>query len=228
MSNVKIEESWKEALKNEFGQPYFQSLANFLRKEKANGKTIYPPGSLIFNAFNTTPFEKVKVVILGQDPYPTPGHANGLAFSVEPDIAPLPKSLANIFREMHSDLGTAPRNGDLRHLARQGVLLLNTVLSVPAGCARGHVGLGWQRLASEVLAEVAARPIAFLLWGRDAWAMAPADPSGHLVLYSTHPSPLGAANTRARHPPFLGSRPFSAVNLWLAGRNRPPIDWAGP
>ncbi|MCB2094928.1 MAG: uracil-DNA glycosylase [Rhodobacteraceae bacterium] len=195
---------------------------------RAEIRPVLPPEPRRFAALDLTRPDEVRAVILGQDPYPTPGHANGLAFSVEPDIAPLPKSLANIFREMHSDLGTAPRNGDLRHLARQGVLLLNTVLSVPAGCARGHVGLGWQRLASEVLAEVAARPIAFLLWGRDAWAMAPADPSGHLVLYSTHPSPLGAANTRARHPPFLGSRPFSAVNLWLAGRNRPPIDWAGP
>ncbi|MEZ5745064.1 MAG: uracil-DNA glycosylase [Paracoccaceae bacterium] len=195
---------------------------------RAEIRPVLPPEPRRFAALDLTRPDEVRAVILGQDPYPTPGHANGLAFSVEPDIAPLPKSLANIFREMHSDLGTAPRNGDLRHLARQGVLLLNTVLSVPAGCARGHVGLGWQRLASEVLAEVAARPIAFLLWGRDAWAMAPADPSGHLCLYSTHPSPLGAANTRARHPPFLGSRPFSAVNLWLAGRNRPPIDWAGP
>ena len=195
---------------------------------RAEIRPVLPPEPRRFAALDLTRPDEVRAVILGQDPYPTPGHANGLAFSVEPDIAPLPKSLANIFREMHSDLGTAPRNSDLRHLARQGVLLLNTVLSVPAGCARGHVGLGWQRLASEVLAEVAARPIAFLLWGRDAWAMAPADPSGHLVLYSTHPSPLGAANTRARHPPFLGSRPFSAVNLWLAGRNRPPIDWAGP
>ena len=195
---------------------------------RAEIRPVLPPEPRRFAALDLTRPDEVRAVILGQDPYPTPGHANGLAFSVEPDIAPLPKSLANIFREMHSVLGTEPRNGDLRHLARQGVLLLNTVLSVPAGCARGHVGLGWQRLASEVLAEVAARPIAFLLWGRDAWAMAPADPSGHLVLYSTHPSPLGAANTRARHPPFLGSRPFSAVNLWLAGRNRPPIDWAGP
>ncbi|MGB5069251.1 MAG: uracil-DNA glycosylase [Albidovulum sp.] len=193
----------------------------------AESGPVLPPAAQRFAALNLTGPEDVRAVILGQDPYPTPGHAHGLAFSVEPEVTPLPRSLANIFREMHSDLGAAPRTGDLRPLARQGVLLLNTVLTVPAGRPRGHVRLGWQRLASEVLAEITSRPTAFLLWGRDAWSMAPADVPGHLILRSTHPSPLGAANTRAAHPPFLGSRPFSKVNRWLAERGQSPIDWIG-
>jgi uracil-DNA glycosylase len=188
---------------------------------------ILPPARQRFAALDLTHPDDTRVVILGQDPYPTPGHAHGLAFSVEPEVTPLPRSLANIFREMRSDLGASPRNGDLRYLAHQGVLLLNTVLTVPAGCPRGHFRLGWQRLASEVLAEIASRPTAFLLWGRDAWSMAPADPSGHLILRSTHPSPLGAANARAAHPSFLGSRPFSKVNHWLIERGQSPIDWTG-
>jgi uracil-DNA glycosylase len=175
----------------------------------------------VFRALDLTPPQAVRVVILGQDPYPSGGRATGLAFSYPPGRRPT-HSLANILTELKDDLGTPRADGDLTGWARQGVLLLNTVLSVPEGESNGHAGLGWQRLAAEVLGRVARRPTAFLLWGRPAQALAGPvlkDPR-HLVVASAHPSPMSARRG------FFGARPFSRVNAWLAGRGEPPIDWA--
>ncbi len=188
----------------------------------AETRIILPPEDQRFAALDIAAPEAVRVVILGQDPYPTPGHAMGLAFSVAPGVRSLPRSLSNIFKELHTDLGVDRRNGDLSDWARQGVLLLNTCLTVPSGAAGGHARLGWQRLAEQVLAEVSRQPCAFLLWGAHAQAMAQhIRPTGHLILRSAHPSPLSARRG------FFGSRPFSRVNHWLAARGQPPIDWAG-
>jgi uracil-DNA glycosylase len=185
-------------------------------------RTILPPEPLRFAALDMVPPDAVRAVILGQDPYPTPGHAMGLAFSVQPDIRPLPRSLRNIFKEMQDDVGASPANGDLSHWARSGVLLLNTCLTVPSGAAGGHARLGWQRLVEQALAEVSQSPCAFVLWGAHAQAMDPhIRPGDHLILRSPHPSPLSARRG------FFGSRPFSRVNGWLAARGQPPIDWAG-
>ncbi len=188
----------------------------------AEARDVLPPNGQRFAALALTPPGAVRVVILGQDPYPTPGHAHGLAFSVEPDVAPLPRSLKNIFAELSNDIGSCPATGDLRFWARQGVLLMNTCLSVPAGVAGGHARLGWQRLAEQVLAEVSRQPTAFLLWGAHAQALrghiAPGD---HLIIETAHPSPLSARRG------FFGSRPFSRVNEWLAARGDRPIAWAG-
>ncbi len=185
-------------------------------------RRVLPPPDETFSALELTPPQDVRVVILGQDPYPTPGHAHGLAFSVAPDVTPLPRSLANIFKELQADIGARPPNGDLRGWARQGVLLLNTALSVPAGRAGGHAGLGWQELAWQVLDLVSERATAFVLWGAQARAQArhirPHD--DHLIITTAHPSPLSARRG------FFGSRPFSQVNRWLAARGQRPIDWA--
>lgn len=163
------------------------------------------------------------MVILGQDPYPTPGHAHGLAFSAEPDVSPLPRSLANIFKELHADLQANPPTPDLRFWAAQGVLLLNAVLTTPAGHARGHRGLGWERLTAEVMARLDDRPRAFLLWGKDAGtAGRQINRSDHLILTSPHPSPLSA------HRGFFGSRPFSTVNGWLKDKGEREINWTTP
>ncbi len=181
---------------------------------------VLPAPHAIFRALDLVPPDRARVLILGQDPYPTPGHADGLAFSVAPGVA-LPRSLANIFAEMQADLGCRPASGDLTPWARQGVVLLNTALTVPAGQANGHAGWGWGALVTEVLDALAARPLAFLLWGRQADTLARpfTDPARHLVLASAHPSPLSARRG------FFGSRPFSAVNRWLADRGEPAIDW---
>lgn len=188
----------------------------------ADGREILPPESRRFAALDLTPPEAVRVLILGQDPYPTPGHAHGLAFSVEPDVTPLPRSLSNIYKELQSDLGVVRKNGDLRDWARQGVLLLNTCLTVPAGDAGGHARLGWQRLAEEVLHEVSARPTAFLLWGGHAQKLRPnIRPGDHLIVETAHPSPLSARRG------FFGSRPFSRVNDWLSAHGAEPVDWGG-
>ncbi|MBC7138476.1 MAG: uracil-DNA glycosylase [Defluviimonas sp.] len=189
------------------------------------GEASLPPAAQRFAALALTPRDAVRVVILGQDPYPTPGHANGLAFSVAPGVA-LPRSLANIYREMEGDIGARPGDGDLSHWARQGVLLLNTALSAPAGAAGGHARWGWNRLAGEVLADVSARrPTAFVLWGGHAQkvgaAIVPPPAGEHLRIETAHPSPLSARRG------FFGSRPFSRVNEWLAERGEVPIDWAG-
>ncbi|MGY6412184.1 MAG: uracil-DNA glycosylase [Alkalilacustris sp.] len=180
-----------------------------------------PAPERLFRALALTPPGAVRVVILGQDPYPTPGRAMGLAFSYPPGVRPA-HSLANILRELAEDTGIPRADGDLSGWARQGVLLLNTVLSVPVGVTDGHKGLGWQRLAAEVLERVARRPTAFVLWGRPAQGLAAphlGDPA-HLVIRSPHPSPLSARRG------FFGSRPFSQVNAWLEARDEAPIDWS--
>lgn len=181
---------------------------------------ILPPSSQRFAALELASLEKTRVVIVGQDPYPTPGHANGLAFSVAPDVTTLPRSLGNIFKELTEDIGSTPATGDLRNWARQGVLLLNTSLSVPSGEANGHKDLGWSRLAEQVLAKCSQKPTAFILWGKQAQKLENHIHSGdHLILKSAHPSPLSARRG------FFGSRPFSAVNTWLTARGSEPVDW---
>lgn len=186
-------------------------------------REVLPPKEQVFAALNVCSPDDVRVVILGQDPYPTPGHAHGLAFSVEPDVRPLPRSLSNIFKELAEDSGGMPPNGDLRFWAEQGVLLLNVVLTVPAREARGHRRLGWQRLVPQVLDALSDRPRAFVLWGNDARTHADTlKGHGHLVLQSAHPSPLSARRG------FFGSRPFSKVNAWLTDQGQPPINWTSP
>ncbi|NIZ60789.1 uracil-DNA glycosylase [Sedimentitalea sp. CY04] len=186
----------------------------------ADTRQILPPDHQRFAALDQTTPEQTRVVIIGQDPYPTPGHAHGLAFSVEPDVSPLPRSLNNIFKELIDDTGQAALNGDLRHWAAQGVLLLNTALSVPAGEANGHKHLGWPKLAHQVLEHTSQRPTAYILWGNAAQKLESfINPGDHLILKSAHPSPLSARRG------FFGSRPFSAVNRWLASRDETTIDW---
>ncbi|SFD99569.1 uracil-DNA glycosylase [Roseivivax sediminis] len=186
----------------------------------AETRPVLPPTGQVFAALDALPPAGVRAVILGQDPYPTPGHAHGFAFSVEPEVRPLPRSLTNIFKEMQSDLGASPENGDLRGWASDGVLLLNTALTVPAGDAGGHARLGWSRLAQEVLQDLSQAPRAFVLWGGHAQRFAPfISVPGHLILQSPHPSPLSARRG------FFGSRPFSRVNDWLRARGESEINW---
>lgn len=186
------------------------------------GANILPPAAQRFAALDLCPPAKTRVVILGQDPYPTPGHAHGLAFSVEPDVQPLPRSLGNIYREMRDDLGSAPENGDLRFWASQGVLLLNSALSVPAGQAGAHAKIGWSALTQQVLERLSDRPRAFVLWGAHAQGFGAHIHGGdHLIVRSPHPSPLSARRG------FFGSRPFSLVNNWLRSQGETPIDWIG-
>ncbi|MFY0311058.1 uracil-DNA glycosylase [Leisingera sp. D0M16] len=183
-------------------------------------RDILPPAQQRFAALELTRPEDTRVVILGQDPYPTPGHAHGLAFSAEPDVRPLPRSLSNIYKELEADLGAVRPNGDLRGWARQGVLLLNTALSVPAGEANGHKHLGWQHLVHQVLELTSERPTAYILWGNAAQKLEKhIKPGDHLILKTAHPSPLSARRG------FFGSRPFSKVNNWLAARGEAGINW---
>ncbi|UWQ34641.1 uracil-DNA glycosylase [Leisingera sp. M527] len=183
-------------------------------------RTILPPAHQRFAALELTQPENTRVVILGQDPYPTPGHAHGLAFSAEPDVRPFPRSLSNIYKELEDDLGVTRPNADLRGWARQGVLLLNTALSVPAGEANGHKHLGWHHLVHQVLELTSARPTAYILWGNAAQKLEKhIKPGDHLILKTAHPSPLSARRG------FFGSRPFSQVNNWLAARGETAIDW---
>lgn len=183
---------------------------------------VLPPPERTFAALELTQPDRTRVVILGQDPYPTPGHANGLAFSVTPQT-PLPRSLVNIFRELQDDIGGAPASGDLTHWARQGVLLLNTTLTVAPGRANAHAKLGWAGLTAQVLDRLSDRPRAYILWGRQAQAAASdVAETGNLLLRSPHPSPLSA------HRGFFGSRPFSTVNKWLRDHRDSEIDWTGP
>ena len=188
---------------------------------RLDGQDWLPGADRVFAALALTPPGKARVVILGQDPYPTPGHANGLAFSVTPETA-LPRSLRNIYAEMRDDLGAAPPNGDLSHWARQGVLLLNTALSVLPGQAGAHAKWGWERLVRQAVVRAQAeRPLAFVLWGAHAQkALAGLPRAQDLVIESAHPSPLSARRG------FFGSRPFSRVNDWLAARGEMPVDWA--
>jgi uracil-DNA glycosylase len=226
---VRIESIWKNALAGEFGKPYFESLVRFLHQEKAQGKRIFPPGSQIFKAFDLTPLDQVKVVILGQDPYHGPGQAHGLSFSV-PEGVPAPPSLKNIFKEIESDLGVRMSGyPNLEKWARQGVLLLNAVLTVQMGMAASHQGRGWERFTDAIIRLINARPepVVFMLWGSYAQKKAAfvdsVDKGGrHLVLKSAHPSPLSA------HNGFFGSKPFSKANAFLQEHGQKPIDWALP
>lgn len=219
---VQIEDSWKEQLGNEFNQPYFEQIVSFLKAEKAAGKVIYPPGKYIFNAFNTTPFNKVKVVILGQDPYHNPGQAHGLSFSVPHGIAP-PPSLVNIFKELQQDLGiSAPKHGNLEKWAKQGVLLLNASLTVEANKPMSHSKIGWHIFTDAVIKTISLHTegVVFLLWGSFAKTKQELiDISKHLVLTAAHPSPLSAYNG------FFGCGHFSKTNKWLTDHGIKPIDW---
>jgi uracil-DNA glycosylase len=218
-----LEASWAGPLQAEFDQQYMQSLKAFLRTEKSAGKVIFPHSSLWFNALNSTPLDKVKVVILGQDPYPTPGHAHGLCFSVQPEVRPIPKSLINIYRELEDDLGIHNESGNLQHWADQGVLLLNSVLTVERGQPNSHQGRGWEQFTDRVIELVnqQSRPVAFILWGAYAQKKgAVIDSDRHLVIRSPHPSPLSA------HRGFFGSRPFSKVNQFLRDNGQQEIDWS--
>jgi uracil-DNA glycosylase len=222
---IKLEPGWKAVLGEEFDKPYMQALGEFLRSEKAAGKEIFPPGGLIFNALNSTPLERVKVVIIGQDPYHGPGQAHGLCFSVQPGV-PVPPSLANIFKELKRDLNIDPPNhGCLQHWAEQGVLLLNTSLTVEQGKAGSHASAGWQPFTDKVIEVVSReRPhLVFLLWGAHAQSKERLiDPTKHLILRSPHPSPLSA------HRGFIGNGHFCRTNKFLEQHGLRPIDWRLP
>ena len=219
--NVQIEESWKEALQSEFDKPYFASLVQYLHKEKAEGRQVFPPGKDIFKAFELTPVDKVKVVILGQDPYHGYGQAMGLSFSV-PAGVPAPPSLKNIFKEIESDLGVRMRgNPDLRKWAEQGVLLLNAVLTVRAGEPTSHSAIGWQQFTDAVISYISehCEGVVFLLWGNFARSKkALIETSRHFVLEAAHPSPLARGA-------FFGCRHFSKTNEILQSEGKTPIDW---
>ncbi len=219
---IRLDPSWKSRLSEEFGQPYMAALRQFLLERKRLGAVIYPPGDLIFNALNSTPFEAVKVVILGQDPYHGPGQAHGLCFSVQQGVA-IPPSLVNIYKELASDLGAVPpAGGNLQPWAEQGVLLLNAVLTVEKGQPAAHQGKGWERFTDRVVGELndGREGLVFLLWGSYAIKKGVViDRERHLVLTAPHPSPLSA------HRGFFGCRHFSSANKWLMEHGEAPIDW---
>ena len=220
---IKLDASWKARLKGEFGQPYMSALRGFLLDRKRNGAVVYPPGSLIFNALDSTPFERVKVVIFGQDPYHGPGQAHGLCFSV-PEGVPVPPSLQNIYKEIGEDLGVQPPgHGNLQAWADQGVLLLNAVLTVERGHASAHQGKGWERFTNRIAQELndGRENLVFLLWGSYAMKKGSViDRDRHLVLTAPHPSPLSA------HRGFFGCRHFSKANAWLERHGMEPVRWA--
>ena len=220
--NVNIDPSWKKELEAEFGQAYFFEIKQFILAEKNKGKRVYPPGSQIFNAFNLTPFEKVKVVILGQDPYHGPGQAHGLSFSV-PQGIPQPPSLVNIFKELKSDLGIdPPKHGNLESWAKQGVLLLNAVLTVNEAEAASHKNAGWEKYTDAVIKTISDRKehVVFILWGRFAQNKETLiDSHKHFIIKSAHPSPLSA------YAGFFGSKPFSKANAYLRELGIEEIDW---
>lgn len=219
---IQIEEQWKTALKSEFAKEHMQKLCEFLIAEKQKGKVIYPENSNIFAAFNTTPFDRVRVVILGQDPYHGPNQAHGLSFSV-PFGIPTPPSLVNIYKELKSDLGiSAPKHGNLQQWAEQGVLLLNSVLTVEKDKAASHQNRGWEQFTDCAIRELneRRRNLVFLLWGAYAQQKGKIiDRTKHCVIESTHPSPLSA------YRGFLGSKPFSKTNTYLVSNGLSPIDW---
>lgn len=219
--SVKIEESWRAALAAEFEKTYFQGITAFLKKELAAGKTIYPPGPLIFNAFNTTPFDKVKVVILGQDPYINQGEAMGLSFSVPKGIK-IPPSLRNIYKELEEDLGiTPPNHGDLTAWAEQGVFLLNAALTVEKGLSNSHAKIGWHSFTDAVIKTLSDKRdgLVFMLWGNFAKQKAALiDPFKHLVLEAAHPSPLAGGA-------FGGCQHFSKANEFLENNGQKGIEW---
>jgi uracil-DNA glycosylase len=220
-ANVKIEPSWKEVLIGEFGKAYFQKLSEFVR-EQYLGATVYPAPKAVFRAFELTPFDKVEVVILGQDPYHGPGQANGLSFAVADGVR-LPPSLQNIFKEVKTDYGEVDSSsGDLTRWAKQGVLLLNATLTVRAGAAGSHQSQGWEEFTDAAIKALSERRehLVFILWGNYARAKgAHIDRSKHLVIESAHPSPFSA------HNGFFGSKPFSKANEYLSKVGKKPIDW---
>jgi uracil-DNA glycosylase len=222
---IKLENSWKKELLDEFEKEYMLQLRTFLIREKKNRKIIYPAGNEIFNALNLTPFDKVKVVVLGQDPYHGPNQAHGLCFSVKTGV-PQPPSLKNIFQEIQSDLGLQPPNhGCLTHWSEQGVLLLNSVLTVEKSKAGSHQGKGWELFTDKIIEKLNHKKsgIVFLLWGSYAQKKGQyIDQQKHLVLTSPHPSPLSA------HRGFFGNRQFSNANLYLKNQSKPEIDWQIP
>lgn len=219
--DVQIHPSWKEALADEFEQPYFRELTNRVRQAYSTA-TVFPPGSLIFNAFNLTPLDRVKVVILGQDPYHNYGQAMGLSFSV-PDGCPIPPSLQNIYKELNTDVGKPiPMSGNLTHWAQQGVLLLNATLTVQAHTPKSHAGWGWERFTDHVIQVLSQQRehLVFLLWGSDARRKEMyIDPDKHYILRSVHPSPLSA------YRGFFGCQHFSKTNYYLASHGIAPIAW---
>ena len=222
-SEIRLRSEWLSLLESEFEQPYMSQLSAFLRAEKSAGKTIYPPGRQFFAALDATPPEAVKVVVLGQDPYHGRGQAHGLSFSVQ-GRQRIPPSLQNIFRELHDDIGMPlPPHGDLSQWAEQGVLLLNSVLSVEHGVAGSHQGHGWERFTDAVVATVneGTSPVVFMLWGAQAKKKGAAvDRARHRVLTAPHPSPLSA------HRGFLGCRHFSQANAFLEKNHLQPVDWS--
>ena len=222
MSQVKIEESWKKELSQEFEQPYFENIVSFLKKEKADGKIIYPPGSLIFNAFENTHFDDVEVIILGQDPYHNPGEAMGLSFSVPIGIR-VPPSLQNIYKEIQNDLGIPiPQHGDLTGWSKQGVFLLNAMLTVEKNKAGSHQKIGWQNFTDAVIKTLSNKKenLVFMLWGNFAKKKKELiDTDKHLVLEAAHPSPLAGGA-------FFGCKHFSKANNYLIEKGKKPIDWS--
>lgn len=223
--DIKLDRSWLERIRSEFEQPYMAELKRFLVGERERGKQIFPRASDWFRALDLTPLQQVRVVILGQDPYHGLGQAHGLCFSVQPGVRP-PPSLVNIYKELETDLGLKPRqHGFLEHWARQGVLLLNSVLTVEMGQAASHRERGWERFTDRIIREVNAKqqPVVFMLWGSYAQKKAAfVDTSRHLVLKAPHPSPLSA------HSGFFGCRHFSKANAFLESHGLAPIDWALP
>jgi uracil-DNA glycosylase len=222
-TTVKLEPSWLAQLADQFEQPYMKQLREFLLQQKRAGKRIYPPGDQYFNAFYYAPFDKVRVVILGQDPYHGPGQAHGLCFSV-PEGVVVPPSLVNIYKELNRDLGMPiPRHGNLERWAKQGVLLLNAVLTVEAGQAGAHQGKGWELFTDRVISLLNEKcsGVVFLLWGSYAQRKgALIDRNKHLVLQAPHPSPLSA------HRGFIGCGHFSAANRYLQQQGKAPIEWS--
>jgi len=222
LANVRIESSWRDRLATEFSKPYFAEIKQFLSEEKSAGKTIFPPGPLIFNAFEQTPFHKVRVVIIGQDPYHGPGQAMGLCFSVSRSV-PLPASLKNIYKEISRNTGSAlPSHGDLTHWAQQGVFLLNAILTVEKNKAGSHSKIGWQKFTDAVIQILSDQRegLIFLLWGNYARSKKDLiDTKKHIVLEAAHPSPLA-------RDAFSGCRHFSKVNEILQARGETPINWS--
>ncbi len=225
MSKVQIEESWKEALSEEFEQSYFSGLTTQLKQAKSDNKIIYPPGSLIFNAFNTTPFDEVKVVILGQDPYHNPGQAMGLSFSVPKGVR-LPPSLRNIYKEIADEFNLpTPQSGDLTYWAQQGVFLLNAMLTVEKNKPASHQKIGWQNFTDAAIKALSDKRdgLVFILWGAFARKKAELiDQTKHLVLESPHPSPFSADKG------FFGNGHFKTANEYLEAHGKDPIDWRVP
>ncbi len=221
---VKIESSWKNVLQQEFSKPYFAELVNFVKGEYSERKgSVFPPAHQIFRAFGECPFDQVKVVILGQDPYPTKGHAHGLCFSVEENVRPFPKSLINIFKEIESDLNLPfPENGSLVRWAQQGVLLLNSALTVREGEAGSHANKGWERFTDAVIFELSQRKegIVYLLWGSKAQEKAQCvNVQKNCILATVHPSPLSS------YRGFFGCKHFSKANDYLLSKGLVPIKW---